>query len=256
MLDDAMSEDGYVAPMTAVADAEIIDGSARLERAFDRFNDEAIILEHDGSKPIITVRTDIPNASTLEAKRIAIRANRIAEADLSWNPEVLSELVDTKALEGMFSDKELAEILSQTGVEPKDARVETEKAAECQQKWQVVAGEVFTIGRHVVMCGDCTSEVAIARLMSGRKADVVLSDPIYGQNQEGVTNDAPETFEHTIRGAVKALPISNGVVVAFQSPRTFTAWLDAVRVQGQRFERLLWLYEAAQCTFPWRGWSL
>ena len=36
MLDDAMSEDGYVAPMTAVADSEIIDCSARLERAFDK----------------------------------------------------------------------------------------------------------------------------------------------------------------------------------------------------------------------------
>jgi len=49
MLDDAMSEDGYVAPATATADKEVIDGSARLERAFDKFDDEAIILEHDGT---------------------------------------------------------------------------------------------------------------------------------------------------------------------------------------------------------------
>lgn len=118
MLDDAMSEDGYVAPMTAVADAEIIDGSARPERAFDKFNDEAIILEHDGTKPIITVRTDIPNANTKEARRIAVRANRIAEVDLEWDPVILAELAETKEIEGMFSDKELAEILTQTGIEP------------------------------------------------------------------------------------------------------------------------------------------
>lgn len=114
MLDDAMSEDGYVAPMTAAADREVIDGSARLERAYDKFNDEAIIVEHDGTKPIIAVRTDIPNAQTPEAQRIAVRANRIAQVDLSWNPEILSELAP-EALEGMFSDKELAEILAETG---------------------------------------------------------------------------------------------------------------------------------------------
>lgn len=58
MLDDAMSEDGYVAPMTAVADGEMVDGSARLERAFDRFDGEAIIVEHDGTKPIVTGRQE------------------------------------------------------------------------------------------------------------------------------------------------------------------------------------------------------
>lgn len=118
MLDDAMSEDGYVAPATATADGEVIDGSARLERAYDKFKDEAIIIEHDGTKPIIAVRTDIPNANTKEAKRIAVRANRIAQVDLEWNPEVLAQLTESKEIEGLFTDKELAEILTQTGVEP------------------------------------------------------------------------------------------------------------------------------------------
>jgi DNA modification methylase len=52
------------------------------------------------------------------------------------------------------------------------------------------------------------------------------------------------------------LPIDNGVVVAFQSPRTFHAWTDSARANGFTFERMLWLYKAAQCTFPWRGWIL
>jgi len=94
MLDAAMAQDGYVAPMTAAADGEIIDGSARLELAAERFAGVApIVVPHDGTRPIIAVRTDIPNASTPEAKRIALAANRIAQADLQWSPEILSQIV-------------------------------------------------------------------------------------------------------------------------------------------------------------------
>lgn len=181
MLDDAMSEDGYVAPATAAADGEVIDGSARLERAFDKFSDEAIILEHDGRRPIIAVRTDIPNAQTSEAKRIAVRANRIAQVDLEWNPEILAELAPEE-IKGMFSDKELAEILSQTGVEPatKDVDIDIDKAAELQQKWQVVTGEIIEIGKHRLMCGDSTSSADVERLLGdGRRVQAVVTDPPY-----------------------------------------------------------------------------
>lgn len=126
MLDDAMSQDGYVAPATAAADGEMIDGSARLERAFDKFDDdEAIILEHDGTRPIITVRTDIPNAKTSQAKRIAIAANRIAQADLEWDPEILAELAPEE-IKGMFTDEELAEILAQS--DPKGDTIDASAA--------------------------------------------------------------------------------------------------------------------------------
>ena len=47
LLGNAYSEVGYVAPMTATADGEIIDGSARLEVAFDQFSDDALIVKHD-----------------------------------------------------------------------------------------------------------------------------------------------------------------------------------------------------------------
>ncbi|HXQ22047.1 MAG TPA: hypothetical protein VN812_10280, partial [Candidatus Acidoferrales bacterium] len=47
MLDAAMAQDGYVAPMTAAADGEIIDGSARLELAAERFAGVApIVVPH------------------------------------------------------------------------------------------------------------------------------------------------------------------------------------------------------------------
>lgn len=144
MLDEAMTEDGYVAPMTAAADGEMIDGSARLERAGERFGPEVIVIEHDGRRPIITKRTDIPNAKSDLAKRIAIRANRIAQVDLNWDPELLMKLEANPELhlDQLFSPDEWRRILAQLPSETDEApEPQMERAAEFQEKTQIVAAE-------------------------------------------------------------------------------------------------------------------
>ncbi len=112
LLGNAYSEVGYVAPMTATADGEIIDGSARLEVAFDQFPDDALIVRHDGQRPVIMVREDIVSADTPEAKKISYSANRVGELDLSWNPEtILADLESGVDLSGLFREDELERIL-------------------------------------------------------------------------------------------------------------------------------------------------
>jgi hypothetical protein len=71
-----------------------------------------------------------------------------------------------------------------------------------------------------------------------------------------VVDENNEGLHELIELSTAAMPITNGLIVAFQSPRTFPVLLDAVRANGYHFERMLWLYKAAQCTFPWRGWIL
>lgn len=91
MLDDSMARDGYVAPMTATADGEIIDGSARLEIAGERFAGvEPLVVEHDGTRPIIMVRTDIPDAGDVRAQRIALAANRVGQANLDFDAAIIA----------------------------------------------------------------------------------------------------------------------------------------------------------------------
>lgn len=53
------------------------------------------------------------------------------------------------------------------------------------------AGDVWTLGRHRLMCGDSTSADDVAGLMGGEKADLVFTDPPYGMGKEadGVAND-------------------------------------------------------------------
>ena len=115
MLDKSMADNGFIGAMTSAADGEIFDGSARLETAYERFGEdvEPIIVDADGTRPIIVRRIDIPSADDPKAKKLAIAANRIASVDLDWDLEVLAETSQIIDISDMFFDDELAKLAEQ-----------------------------------------------------------------------------------------------------------------------------------------------
>jgi DNA modification methylase len=50
------------------------------------------------------------------------------------------------------------------------------KEARCKE------GDLWQLGRHLLLCGDCTDENNIKMLMNGVKADMVFTDPPYSVN--------------------------------------------------------------------------
>ena len=104
MLETSMHDVGFVAPITVAADGEAFDGSSRLEKAAIVFGDVApLVIEHDGTRPVIIKRTDIPTASHPKAVKASVYANRVAEVSLDWDTEILEEWND----EGILSVDEM-----------------------------------------------------------------------------------------------------------------------------------------------------
>jgi hypothetical protein len=111
-LEESIQRDGWIGAVTVAANDETFDGSARLETSVATGFEDAIVVETDGTRPVVVRRTDIPTADDERAVRLGLAANRVAELNLSWEPEVLAELSGTGALEGLFYDEEIDRILA------------------------------------------------------------------------------------------------------------------------------------------------
>ena len=111
-LDKSIRRDGYSAPMVAAADGEVFAGSKRLETAADVFGPDArpIVVHSDGTRPIVHVRDDIPDADDPRARRLGVADNLIAAMD--WNPdgELLAALASDDAAIAKMARQENASL--------------------------------------------------------------------------------------------------------------------------------------------------
>ena len=114
MLEHVISKDGWISAITVANDGETFAGSARLETAIDRFGDDAepIVIDSDGTRPIIVRRIDIANADDPRAVRLGIADNRIHDVNAAYDAEILASIAEEIDISDMFFDDELQKMAS------------------------------------------------------------------------------------------------------------------------------------------------
>lgn len=183
-LDDSLAKYGAGRSILVDKNGYVIAGNKTLERAVDLGIENVIEVETDGHELVAVRRTDLDLLSDPKARELAYADNRISEIDLAWNAEqLLADLNTGVDLSQFWRDDELAELLASILPQdvPTDPGAQMDKAAELQQKWQVKRGDLWTIGEHRLLCGDSTNADDVARVMAGERADLLLTDPQYGQ---------------------------------------------------------------------------
>jgi DNA modification methylase len=120
-------------------------------------------------------------------------------------------------------------------------------------------GELWQLGEHRLFVGDCTEQENIARLMSGKKIDLLWTDPPYGVSYVGKTKDAltidnddmdATKLYHFLCYAFKSLDSSmrEGAVYYISCPDIFMyEFVGAVRATGWRQARppvVLWIKDS------------
>ena len=140
LLEKSIQQDGWLDGQTAAADGEIISGSARIELAGEKFADvEPIIVHSDGTRPVIVVRDDIPNANSPRARRLSVAANKIAQVDFDPDWALLKEWGgEDDQIKKLFSDDEWREGMNETpnfqpvGIE-EQGRLDQKKPVTCPE---------------------------------------------------------------------------------------------------------------------------
>ena len=191
--------------------------------------------------------------SEKEVEELNIRLNKNTG---SWDFDTLANEFELDDLLDWGFDKGELDLDLWAEDAPEDVEPQLDKAEELREKWGVETGQLWQLGEHRLICGDCTDRAVVDKVMQGEVAGAVVTDPPYGINREGIENDDPEGLRALFDGCLSVMPIENAVVIAFQSPRLFPVWLNAIRDNGHKFERSLWMHKSNDVTNPWRGWMM
>jgi site-specific DNA-methyltransferase (adenine-specific) len=124
----------------------------------------------------------------------ALADNRTAEI-AQWDEPQLAGLLQRLEAAGdlassAFSDDDLGSLVAKLAAEDAQSREETFDTAaaletEPEGPTRVQPGELWQLGRHRLLCGDCTDSANWERLLQGEMAHAVVTDPPYAVNYVG-----------------------------------------------------------------------
>lgn len=170
---NSILEFGYVEPVIVNYDMTVIGGHQRLT-----------VLKDLGYTEVQCVVVHIEDEHKVKALNIAL--NKITGA---WNEQLLADLlVDLQSVDFNtdltgFEAPEIEQLFSKVhnkDIKEDDFDVEEElKNPPISRK-----GDIWLLGRHRVICGDSTLPETYTKLMEGRRANLVLTDPPYNVNVE------------------------------------------------------------------------
>lgn len=128
-----------------------------------------------------------------EMTAYAIADNRTAEL-AEWDEASLAATLeglqfdDAELLEAAgFDEDELAEMLADVEIDGDGTTGEIEEDDVPEPPVDPITkpGDLWILGRHRVLCGDSTKAEDVGRLMDGKRAEMMFTDPPYGVNYEG-----------------------------------------------------------------------
>lgn len=170
---NSLKEFGWAKPVVVSSDNYILAGHGCVEAA-----------KQAGHKKV-PVSIMPYKAQSAQGIGFMLADNRIeddAEDDLDVLKKAIEELKEFDfdiSLAG-FEDIELDDLLNDPHEESFDVDAEVGAGKPIITK----SGDLLELGRHRLLCGDSTIKADVERLMDGKKADMVFTDPPYGVSRD------------------------------------------------------------------------
>jgi len=114
------------------------------------------------------------------------RIAELAEADRGELGELIKELEGKIDLDLTgFDAPGLEELLGELEPDKElDAEPQIDKADELQKKWNTSLGQVWELGDHRLLCGDCRDHKDVALVMNGEKINLAMTSPPYASQRK------------------------------------------------------------------------
>lgn len=169
----SIQEFGFLNPVIVSGDNTILCGHGRFYAA-----------QKLGLEKIPCIKEE--HLTEAQKKAYIIADNKLA-LNAGWDNELLS--IELSELQGLdfdldilgFDDKELSQLFDDKEIHEDEFDVEEELKKPTITK----LGDVWHLGKHVLICGDSTKEETYKALLGDTKVNLVVTDPPYNVNYEG-----------------------------------------------------------------------
>lgn len=236
----SLREFGFVTPVLITGDGVVLDGCAMLEAAR---------LEGWDSVPCAVEE----HLTAEQEKAYRLACHRLQEETV-WDMALVSQ---------QLSDLEAAGFdITLTGFSAEDIQLgecpdvqEDDFVPDVPKVAKAKPGELYRLGDHLLLCGDCTDTVQVHRLLDGAKANCIVTDPPYNMNyhgagksrRDGIENDnMPEAeFAVFLQRAFAAMADAmedGGSLYCFYKELGGGTFLTSLRSAGLTFKQeLVWV---------------
>ena len=160
---DSIKEFGFKVPIILDSNMEIIAGHTRLKAA-----------KRLKYKEVPCIIADDLTPDQVRAFRLV--DNKVGEL-AEWDIDLLN--IELSEIELDLTPFEFKIEKTVNDIEEDDYEVVVPDEPKSKK------GDIYILGNHRLMCGDSTKEEDVERLMDGKKADMVFTDPPYGVEYTG-----------------------------------------------------------------------
>ena len=231
----SIKEFGFTNPILIDDDSGIIAGHGRLMAAKKLGLDEVpcIRLGHLSEaqrKAYVIADNQLALNSGWDLDTLKLEMDRLGELD--FDIELLG-----------FDDDFLASLMIE---EPGEGLTDEDAVPEPPETPTTVEGDVWVLGNHRLMCGDSTSIDAVDKLMDGKMADMVNTDPPYGVSYQSNMRTKSDQFDVIANDDVflDIAPViaacSTGWVFVWTSWKVITTWIDMFEGFGYPTNQVIW----------------
>lgn len=221
---ESIKEFGFKVPIIIDKNNVIVAGHTRLKAS-----------KKLGYKEVPCIIADDLTPEQIKAFRLADnKVSEMAEWDIDLLNEELEDIIDLN-MEDFGFDLNLD--FENTEVEEDDFEVEVPEEPKAK------LGDIYQLGNHRLMCGDSTDKEAVEKLMDGKKADMVFTDPPYGVDYDGIHNDSREGLESLLDkvfSLYKEFSIEGASVYCFHSDKCADIFNNIFRKHCHFSSMIIW----------------
>jgi len=169
----SIKEFGWTNPILIDEDNGIIAGHGRLQAA-----------QRLGESRVPTIV--LAGLSDAQKRAYVIADNKLA-LNAGWDNDMLAIEIADLIEEGFdldltgFDGDEINNLLAD-GKKVDEGLIEDDEVPEIQEETVSKVGDIWTLGRHTLVCGDSCDAEVLKNLMGGDKADMVFTDPPWNVN--------------------------------------------------------------------------